>query len=81
MCFHWPYFGGRILNLLQMITGELQGRSGKSVGVSELRRSACCGPPRPPACLCRFLSYLRSTGYEGIGGGGGTSPGKYLRPE
>lgn len=64
--FGRPYFGGRILNLLQMITGELEGRSGKSVGVSELRRCACCRPSRPPACLCVFLSYLRFTGYEGM---------------
>lgn len=62
--FDRPYFGGRILNLLQMITGELEGRSGKSVRVSELRRWACCGPSRPPACLCGFLSYWRFTGYE-----------------
>lgn len=62
----WPYFGGRILNLLQMITGELEGRSGKSVRVSELRRTACCGTSRPPACLCGFLLYLRFTGYEGM---------------
>lgn len=49
-----------------MITGELEGRCGKSVGVSELRRCACCRPSRPPACLCVFLSYLRFTGYEGM---------------
>lgn len=69
--FHRPYFGGRILNLLQMITGELEGRSGKSVRVSELRCCACCGPSRPPASppasLCGFLSYLCFTGYEGMG--------------
>lgn len=34
-----------------MITGELEGRSGKSVGVSELRRCACCRPSRSPARL------------------------------
>lgn len=51
--FHPHYFGGRILNLLQMITGELEGRSGKSVRVSELCSRACCRP----ACLSGFLSF------------------------
>lgn len=64
--FGRPYFGGRILNLLPMITGEREGRSGKSVGVSELRRCACCRPSRPPArppaCLCSFrICVLQAT--------------------